>query len=272
MKFKLSLNIPSVEESSMEQNNSRKIETPSSSNLRLPSGYRFVKVLGSGAFGQVVKAIDEKDGTIVAIKLQRFSEHSRIFKKEIANLKKIADSCDNLVCIRDSGLFYKKHYIVMDFIPGQTLTEYAEKNNNLELIFKELIKSLKKLHSKGFAHMDVKPDNIIISENSKVYLVDLGISCFDNKCIGGTKKFLPPDLSFGDISVKERQRADVWAIGLSFARSIGQSDYAKKVTEQILNDLPTSDIPKNLKISPYLKKVLRLLDVSKKRMTIFKQL
>lgn len=272
--FKKQLILDSESSNSKSDSSQSVIQTPTS-KPRLPEGYDFIQELGHGAFGQVVKAFDKKRNKMVAIKLQRFPEHEKIFEKEISNLTKLSNDCENLVCIIDSGLFYKKHYIVMEFISGKTLTKYMNENKNskmLEYIFRQLITVVKKLHAKGFAHMDIKPDNIIIDSNDKVYLVDLGLACFDNICEGGTKKFLPPDLSFGNISVKERQKADVWAIGFSLAKIINQEEYAKNVFKDIENDKDFDDIPSNIKLSEYLKQVLRLLSPKKQRMKIFKSI
>lgn len=245
----------------------------SNNNPKLPKNYEFIKILGQGAFGQVIMAKDNRNNNIVAIKLQRFNDNSTIFEKEITNLKKISNDCDNLVCIIDHGTFYKKFYIVMNYIEGETLDKYLNKNKDkMEDIFRQLIYVVKKLHKKGFAHMDIKPDNIIINNEGKLFLVDLGISCFDNNCVGGSKKFLPPDLSFSNISVKERQKADVWAIALCLALILKQEKNVNNIYQDILNNKKPSDIIIDLNISDFLKKILSMLTVSKKRMKIFKKL
>lgn len=266
---KLGLVIPSS--SSYSSSSSAPI-TPTS-KPRIPNRYEFIQILGQGAFGQVVKAIDKETNKLVAIKLQRFEDGDKIFQKEITNLKKIADKCDNLVCIIDSGLFYKKHYIVMDFIAGDTLTKYAEKNPKLiENTIKQLVFATKKLHKAGFAHMDIKPDNIMIDSNGKLYLVDLGLSCFtDSQCQGGTKKFLAPDLGFDDFSVKGRQQADVWAIGYSVARIMDKEEYAEKVSNTLERGVE-SDMPVPKMESKYLSQAIQLLLPIKQRMKIFKQM
>ncbi len=248
--------------------------TPSSVK-KLPEGYELIKELGQGAFGSVVKAYDKKREKFVAIKLQKFEEHDKVFKKEIENLKKISNDCENLVCIIDYGLFYKKHYIVMDFIDGMRLDKYIEENpNEITYLFQQLVKATKKLHSKGFAHMDIKPENIMVDSNSKLHLVDLGLACFDNNevCEGGTKKYLAPDMAFGDYSVKERQKADVWAIGLSLAKILKEEKYAKKRFELIQKDEDVSLIIVEQNYEKSLQKVLELLSPKKERMKLFKTL
>lgn len=153
----------------------------------------------------------------------------------------------------------------------ETLTKYAEKNNHklLENAFRQLISTTKKLHKAGFAHMDIKPDNMIIDSNGKLYLVDLGISCFtDKECHGGTKLFLPPDLGFNDFSVKGRQQADVWAIGFSLAFVLDELDYAKDKKENLISQPKMQKKIRN----EYLKKVMSLLTFASDRMVIFKKL
>lgn len=276
MPFKL---VIEQSKSSSTSSKSNQIETPKSTSnekQKLPNGYEFIQVLGSGAFGQVIKALDKKNNKLVAIKLQRFPEHDKIFQKEIENLKKVANDCKNLVCIVDSGYFYKKHYIVMEFISGKSLTEYAkqEKNNVilLESIYKQLILAVKKLHSFGMAHMDIKSDNIIIDSNGDLHLVDLGLSCFiDGKCVGGTKKYISPDLGFDDFTVKGRQQDDMWAIGYSLAKVLNFEYYARQVYKDIENNHKTTISIPEIK-SEYLKQILKLLSPIKDRVKIFKKL
>jgi hypothetical protein len=82
---KLGLVIPSS--SSYSSSSSAPI-TPTS-KPRIPNRYEFIQILGQGAFGQVVKAIDKETNKLVAIKLQRFEDGDKIFQKEITNLKKL---------------------------------------------------------------------------------------------------------------------------------------------------------------------------------------
>lgn len=256
---------------------------PESTETRLPQRYKFIELLGEGAFGQVIKAIDKETDNVVAIKLQKLDNGDKIFEKEIKNLERISNICENLVCIIDSGLFYKKYYIVMNYISGKTLSEYAKtllqspKNTKntillIENVFKQLVKVTKKLHKAGFAHMDIKPANIIIDSNNILYLVDLGLSCFiDSECRGGSMKYLSPDLASNDFSIKGRQEADVWAIGYTLAKILEEEDYAEEVSKDIKQNMEPDVKPPKMKTN-YLENILKLLSPKKERMKIFKNL
>lgn len=236
----------------------------------VPIGYRFIKLLGAGSFGYVVKAMDLQRDELVAIKIQKNVKDFDIFESEIENLKKISNDCDNLVCIKDYGIYNGNIYIVMDFIEGDNLRKFVEKyktnvfvlHRMLEKLFKQLIKAVKKLHSKNMAHMDIKPENIMVDKNEKLFLVDLGLACISEPCIGGTKKYMPPDIPFV-ASVKDRQSADVWSLAASLAVLLDEEDLLKKRRKYYEDQFQI------LKMPMYLQLILSMLVEDKKRMKIF---
>ena len=242
-------------------------------HMSLPLRYKYIEILGQGAYGLVVKAMDTQSGNVVAIKLQKHDKNKE-FEKEIENLKWVSDKCKNLVCILDHGTHYGKLYIVMEFIKGMDMDKYIHKNHGnkiIESLFKQLISAVKLLHSHGLAHMDIKPANVMVDTMGSVRLVDLGLSCFQEPCVGGTTKYIPPDV-FGNPSVSERKRADMWAVGGSLAAVLGRNDILISRTNELLAGSKMLPLPTNLKITPYLTRILGLLTESKKRAGIFKTL
>jgi serine/threonine protein kinase len=183
--------------------------------MKLPDNYKFVKKLGEGTCGTVIHAIDLISKTHVAIKIQTKNAVNIDFEEEINNLNKIKDFCNGFVCIKDSGYINGRLYIVMNLINGKNLTNWAKKKKRHQLIgiFNQLIHLTNTLHKHGIAHLDIKPDNVMVDSKGTVFLVDLGLMCFKKRCSdNGSPFFMPEDIGN---SLKDRMVGDIYAIGLS---------------------------------------------------------
>jgi serine/threonine protein kinase len=99
----------------------------------------------------------------------------------------------------------------------KNLTKWAKKKeyNQLIEIFNQLIHLTNTLHKRGIAHLDIKPDNVMVDPKGTVFLVDLGLMCFEKRCDGGGSPFFMPK-NMGT-SLKDRMVGDIHAIGLSLA-------------------------------------------------------
>lgn len=200
----------------------------------ITSKYDILKTLGQGSFGKVVKAKNKHTKEIVAIKIQQNPCNYQEFLNEILILKKISEICKNLVCIKDYGKLtnsdkcdktdiHAQYYIVMDFIKGITLTEFINDKKITPSIFVEITiqmhTGLKLLHQYNMAHMDLKPDNIMIDpETLKVTIVDLGLACISPQCnSSGTPLYMPQEFS---IDLEGRQSTDIWAFGMILLQMI----------------------------------------------------
>lgn len=257
-----------------------------SSKKRYPHGYKFLKTLGEGAFGRVDKAIDESTNDIVAIKFQKKmgQDYDEDYKAEIDHLKAFSKQCDNLVCIQDNGMYDKKHFIVMDFIKGKEMDDYyhplfrtqEQKNmatKMLETHIKDLVKTVKIMHRKGFAHSDIKPQNIIIDGNDVLHLVDLGAACksSESECSTvHTTGFVPEDDYFYLTNFNKRKDGDIFAIAATLLSILDSNAMYRFENSNFTDERIVEEVIKN-QSSPYLKKVLKLL-ISNNRETLFKKL
>lgn len=186
--------------------------------------YTLLEKLGNGSFGTVYKAVDS-NGYLVAIKTILSNQYSRE-SDEVQSLKELSmyPGCNRyIVCYHESFLEDKTLYIVMEYITGENLAEILAKTllstEQRLSIAKQLLFGLSVIHNRSYAHRDIKPQNIMISDDWKLKYVDFGLSC-KQSCIDrvGTVLYNPPEYYNGtsDASLAAAQAHDVWSLGIVF--------------------------------------------------------
>lgn len=146
--------------------------------------YEIVGKVGTGGMADVYKAMDLTLGRNVAIKVLKpeFSQDLNFVTKFRTEAQSAAGlEHPNIVNIYDVGSENGLHYIVMEYVEGITLKTYIEKKGQLS--FKEAIsiaiqvgRGIEAAHGKGIIHRDIKPQNIMISTEGKVKVMDFGIA------------------------------------------------------------------------------------------------
>lgn len=229
--------------------NEDKKESNPEDDLELIYGnYYKVEILGQGGFGIAYKAYDKINKTFVVIKESTDGEASI---NEIKNMERLKDQCHEFfACYYESFIIEvsgkKKYYIVMEYLKDYiTLTEFIKKNNieheskmrddiemnftKIQNIIKEMFLNLcnavKSMHALGLAHLDLKPDNIMINaKTNKVKFIDFGVSCIEEECermLGYTISYVDPIiyLRYTNLSYKKKkylyraQQGDLWSLG-----------------------------------------------------------
>lgn len=154
--------------------------------------YRFevLSTFGSGAFGQVIKALDHKSGQQVAIKIvvntDQMHEQGQIEAKILARLNKC--SCPNVVRAYDFFIF-RSHICITYEILGKNLYELIQANHYHPFPAKivrtyaiQAFQALEGIHNAKIIHADIKPENILILSNtqrSQTKVIDFGSGCFE---------------------------------------------------------------------------------------------
>lgn len=187
--------------------------------------YRIVDILGQGGMGSVYRALDENLGVEVAVKENLFStdEYSRQFRLEAVILASLRHQ--NLPRVTDHFVMEGYgQYLVMDYIEGEDLRQRMERLNTIPeedaiLIGAAVCDALTYLHTRRppVLHRDIKPGNIKITPDGRVYLVDFGLA----KLIQGsqatttgaramTPGYSPPE-QYG--TARTDPRSDIYSLG-----------------------------------------------------------
>lgn len=141
-------------------------------------GYELFEVLGSGAFGQVYRAIQQSTGQVVAVKVL-FSVTAG-FREEVTRLSKVSDY-PNIVTLVDANLEFDPPFLVTPYLPRSLKEHIPDKPEQADVEqvtrwFGEIARALQFVHGRGILHCDLKPANILLGEDGQARLVDFGQS------------------------------------------------------------------------------------------------
>lgn len=219
-----------------------------SDSLGRLKNYEVIEVLGHGAFGIVLKAIDDLLCRTVAIKLlstelATTSPARKRFLREARTAAAVRH--ENIVQIYAVDEQPTPH-LVMEFIPGQTIQQRIEERGPLEPIDVvrvgyQIASGLAAAHSMGLIHRDIKPANILLESdvNDHVKITDFGLaraaddaSISQSGLIAGTPMYMSPEqASCGHID----QRADLFSLGsVMYAMASGRPPFRASTTVSVL--------------------------------------
>ena len=198
--------------------------------------YQLGQLVGRGGMAEVRVALDTRLGRTVAIKIMRADlANDKIFLSRFRreahsvaqmnnpNIVNIYDSGEETV-MTDSGGTERLPYLVMEFVKGQTLRDVIKANGPLsqrdaEQVMLGVLNALEYSHHMGIVHRDIKPGNIMISEQGVVKVMDFGIArALDDSAatmtqsqgVVGTAQYLSPEQARGE-SVD--MRSDLYSAG-----------------------------------------------------------
>ena len=186
--------------------------------------YEILGVLGKGGMGYVYKALQKNLKREVALKvLDASSDKESIerFYMEAQAMKELDHQ--NLVQVFDFGKQGNQLFIAMTYVKGSTLSEVLEHRRRLdfdaiEIITKQVARGLLYAHSKSIVHRDVKPSNIMITHDNRVYLMDFGISHIQSAerltltgMTMGTPEYMSPEQCHGD---EVTIGSDIYSLGV----------------------------------------------------------
>ncbi len=209
--------------------------------------YQVLSELGHGGMANVYKAWDAAANRHVALKIlatqlahdTNFLERFHREAKASARL-----SHPNIVRVHEVGQQDGLHYLVMDYIEGESLHHKLAREKRLSIeaatsIVNQIGSALEHAHAQGIIHRDVKPSNILLDDQGRAFLTDFGIA----KAIAGTRltqtgtslgtpDYMSPEQVLGKTV---DGRSDLYALGVVLYEMLtGQAPFAAETQQAVL--------------------------------------
>ena len=190
--------------------------------------YAILGVAGRGGMGTVYRGHDPVIDRKVAVKVYTASEvefGSEVAQKMFLNEAQVVGALDhpNILRIYDAGNFKGRPYIAMEYVEGlRTLGPYCKADELLPMesvirIVEKCAKALDYAHRNGVTHRDIKPDNIMLTTDDEVKVVDFGVAEHKNKRsddsfqIVGTPTYMSPEQVRGE---ELAGQSDIYSLGV----------------------------------------------------------
>ncbi len=222
--------------------------------------YKIEAVLGQGGMSSVYKAIDPNLRRPVAIKLihphlSSDPEFVRRFEQEAAAVAQLRHQ--HIIQVFDFNHDNNVYYMVLEFLPGQTLQERLSALNkaNQRLPLQDSVDIMAKIcnavayaHTQNMIHRDLKPANVMLDPNGQPVLMDFGVA----KMLGasqhtatgaiiGTAKYMSPEQARGD---RPDERTDIYSLGIMLYEMVtGATPFEGESTVAILMKHVTEEPP-----------------------------
>lgn len=193
---------------------------------RISDRYKVLHLIGGGGMSHVYLAHDMILDREVAIKVLRYDfkneeELLRRFQREALSVTSLAHL--NIVGIYDVGQDEDIHYIVMEYVEGQTLKQYIQQSSPIPVqravdIMLSLTNAISHAHDNHLIHRDIKPQNVLMTNDGEVKVTDFGIAVTLNataytqtNSVLGTVHYLSPEQARGGMATK---KSDIYALGV----------------------------------------------------------
>src|SRR5437868_8384863 len=233
------------------------------------SRYRILEKLGSGGMGEVYLAEDTRLGRKVALKLlaeELTQNRDRLSRFDQEAYAASALNHPNILTIYEMGDEGGRHYIVTEFIDGQTLRKRLggpplESTEVLDIAI-QVASALEEAHAAGIVHRDIKPDNIMVRRNGYVKVLDFGLAKLtetvdrtpsdgeastrvmvqtDAGVVMGTSHYMSPEQARGK---PVDARTDIWSLGVVlYELMAGRTPFEGETATDVLSAITKTEPP-----------------------------
>ncbi len=236
--------------------------------------YEILEVLSSGAQASVYKALQKSLDRVVILKvltpaLTANPEIVARFEREAKLLSTIKE--ENVTKIYDYGKHNGVYFFVSEYIEGISVKELIERKGRLSSQFASYIilesaKTLARLHQQGIIHRDIKPGNILLSQDREIKLTDFGLafsqalpSLTIEGSILGTPAYMPPEQIIGKPA---DNRSDIYSLGVVFYELlIGTNPFLSETYSAIMHNVLNVKLTPVYKMDPSLEETKDLWQI-----------
>lgn len=189
--------------------------------------YKVNRHLGQGAYAIVKEGVHKQTNETVAVKIyEKFklveAQRKKSVIREISIMKKLQHP--NIAALFDAIDTQRQLYLIMECVSGQSLSTFVKQREGRKLpeneacfFFRQLVSALRYVHNKNVSHRDVKLENILITRENQLKLIDFGFAACSKdrlRIFCGTPSYMAPEIVqkkdyFGD-------KSDIWACGILF--------------------------------------------------------
>ena len=238
--------------------------------------YRVIEFMASGGMGLVFRAHDPTLDRLVCIKVMHpnlaINDQARQrFEREARAAAKLRN--ERIVTVFDVGQHRDLPYIVMQLLDGASLAQHLQQHGPIaeqraRKLAMQIAEGLSYAHGLGYLHRDIKPDNIWITEQDDIKLLDFGLArAFDENTrltntgtVMGTPSYMSPEQVHGS---ELDQRSDLFSLGsVIFEMLTGESPFSKAnlfstMMSVAKDSLPADALSDLSELSPALSPVLK---------------
>ncbi|KRX09010.1 Protein kinase-like domain [Pseudocohnilembus persalinus] len=215
----------SSNEYSMNGSKQRKI-------IKYSNDYEFLKEIGHGSFGSVYKCLHKIDNNFYAVKISKKQISGSGSRKELLNeVKAMAkltalEGSENIVHYSNAWIEDSCLYLAMELCESSLAAKQQQMvyfpESEIKKIIKEICRGLQLLHKQNIVHLDIKPENILVSVNQTYKIADLGLSRMKTFKRGeylqeGDSRYLAKEL-LNEPKIGESldlSKSDIYSLGIS---------------------------------------------------------
>lgn len=183
--------------------------------------YRYLRPLGQGGFGAVFLAFDRVRSHVVALKMLRGwgAEQDARLRTEFRILKDFDHP--GLVELHELHISSEESFFTMEFVAGSAADVWVAGDDRVEralMCLAQLVDALLALHAGGVVHQDVKPSNVLVTDEGRVVLVDAGLARetesdrSSQRYFAGTARYAAPERAVGG---RPTNAADWYGVGVT---------------------------------------------------------
>ncbi len=230
----------------------------------LKGRYKLIDERGRGSFATVYIARDVETNHIYAVKvmhaeLSNDDEYLARFHREAHILLSLSDP--HVVRIDDSGEDNNMHYIVMDYIDGQSLKYYMIEDGPMEALralnyARQIAEGLDTAYKQGVVHRDIKPQNILINTRDMVKITDFGlargretVTLTQSNVFMGTAYYISPEQAESGRSADTR--SDLYSVAtVLFEMLVGRPPFEGETAVDIVIKHMNEKVPSICRLRP----------------------